>query len=66
MTNKLGEVVNYGCYGGKAISIHHYPNSGDITIQLPDSLNAVPVGLIAYIDHEGKLMFVEEDPHDYR
>jgi hypothetical protein len=65
MTNKLGEVVNYGCYGGKAISIHHTPNSGDISIQLPDCMNDVPVGVLAYIDKEGKIAFMEEDPHDY-
>lgn len=64
MTNKIGTVINYGCYGGKAINVEDPPHRG-ISIALPDCLNNIPVGFIAYIDHEGKLMFMEEDPHDY-
>ena len=64
MTNKIGEVISYGCYGGKAIHVDDSPNRG-VSISLPDCLNHIPVGFIAYIDNEGKLTFMEEDPHDY-
>jgi len=64
MTNKIGYVRNYGCYGGKAISIHVPPCSGSATIQLPDCFNDVPPGFIAYIDDEGKIAFMEEDPNE--
>jgi hypothetical protein len=64
MTNKLGEVINHGCNGRRAICIHHPPNSGDVSITLPDCFNDVPIGLIAYIDHEGKIQFTDGDPNE--
>ena len=65
MTNKIGEIVSYGCTGGKGISVQTPPYCSTTTIQLPDCMNHIPVGFIAYIDDYGKLAFMEEDPHDY-
>lgn len=65
MTNKIGEIINYGCYGKKAILVDDSPHHG-VSIELPDCFNEVPVGFIAYIDEEGKIQVMEEDPHDYR
>jgi hypothetical protein len=59
MTNKIGEVIDYGCCGGKAISVDNTPHR-NVSIQLPDCFNDVPAGLIAYIDREGKIAFMEE------
>ncbi len=39
--------------------------AGHIEI-LPDSMQDIPEGFIAFLDSSGKLSFVEEDPHDYR
>jgi hypothetical protein len=64
MTNKLGEVISYGCYGGKAICLHHHPNSGDMSIPLPDSMKDTPIGVIAYLDDEGKIQFTDGDPNE--
>jgi len=63
MSNKLGEVVNYGM-GGKAVAIHHQPYSGDTVIALPDCMNNVPAGVLAYIDDDGKIAFMDGDPND--
>jgi hypothetical protein len=38
--------------------------TGHIEI-LPDSMQDIPEGFIAFLDSSGKLSFVEEDPHDY-
>ena len=60
MTNKLGHIVP-GDGGTKAISL--YPTiSGKI--QLPECMNNVPIGVIAYVDHEGKIAFMDGDPND--
>ena len=65
MSNKLGEVISYGCYGGKAIMIHTSPYGGSPSIPLPEIFNDVPVGFIAYLDSKGQVRFMDEDPHDY-
>lgn len=64
MTNKLGVVVNYGCFGGKGVVIHRSPNSGSPTIQLPACFDNIPVGFIAYLDDSGKIAFMDEDPNE--
>ena len=67
MTNKLGDVIEYA--GGRAIHIEIVcPRDHDVgcshAVQLPECMNNVPVGMIAYIDHEGKIAFSDGDPND--
>ena len=58
MVEKLG-VVWTDCYGGKRLSICIPPKT--TSFALPDCFKHIRDGMIAYIDNEGKLAFVEEE-----
>jgi hypothetical protein len=65
MTRGLGVVIA-GPTGKKAIAISCSKCCGRHLEILPDSMQDIPEGFIAFLDSTGKLSFVEEDPHDYR
>lgn len=35
-------------------------------IEMPESMKDTPDGFIVYVDDNGRLQVMEEDPHDYR
>ena len=58
MTNKLGTVQSGRC--GKFI-LHE----GKYLVDLPDNFQDIPDGWLVYLDREGQLQVMDEDPHDY-
>jgi ribosomal protein S27AE len=68
MSNKLGTLFTGLC--GKVIR-HETgcPKCGEQVLdafECPDRLKDLPDGFIVYIDSDGSLQAMEEDPHDYR
>ena len=69
MSNKLGTIFTGPC--GKVIrtsrTCEHCGEDIEGVIEgLPDRLKDTPDGFIVYIDSDGCLQVMEEDPHDYR
>ena len=58
MTNKLGTVQS-GRFGK-----YIFPD-GKFLVDLPENLQEVPDGWLVYLDREGRLQVMDEDPHDY-
>ncbi len=69
MSNKLG-VVSTATNGKRYIEITAAcPNCGSDAgkiLFLPERLKDVPEGFLVYVDDQGQLQVMEEDPHDYR
>lgn len=68
MSNKLGTIFSGPC--GKVIRTSQTCEScGEVVegaIECPDRLKDTPDGFIVYVDKDGSLQVMEEDPHDYR
>jgi len=68
MSNKLGTIFSGPC--GKVIRnetrCQHCNEEVLSAFPCPDSMKGLPEGFIVYIDDNGTLQAMEEDPHDYR
>lgn len=69
MTNKLGNIFtgpSGKCIVQEAEACSKCGEDVYLVYECPDRLKDAPDGFIVYIDRDGALQVMEEDPHDYR